>query len=48
MAAAIRGRPSRISPEVPAALMKRHEDCTIYVDRDSAAMLTPELIAAYE
>ena len=39
---------SDISPEVPATLMKRHGDCTIYVDRDSAAMLTPELIAAYE
>ena len=35
------------TPEVPATLMKRHADCTVYCDADSASLLTEELIAQY-
>ena len=36
-----------ITPEVPATLMKKHADCTVYCDADSASLLTEELIAKY-
>ncbi len=36
-----------ITPTVPATLMKKHADCTVYVDEDSASMLTKELIEKY-
>lgn len=36
-----------VTPEVPATLMKRHADCTVYTDADSSALLTEELIAEY-
>ena len=36
-----------VTPEVPATLMKRHADCTVYTDADSSALLTQELIAQY-
>ncbi len=38
---------SEITPLVPATLMKRHPDCTVYADSDSASKLTPELIKKY-
>lgn len=38
---------SEISVDVPATLMKRHADCTVYCDSDSASMLTDELIKKY-
>lgn len=37
-----------ITPMVPATLMKRHADCTVYCDADSASLLTPELIEEYK
>jgi len=37
-----------VTPMVPATLMKRHADCTVYCDADSASMLTPELIEQYK
>ncbi len=36
-----------LTPSVPATLLKNHADCTVYVDKDSASMLTDELIAKY-
>ncbi len=36
-----------VTPTVPATLMKRHADCAVYVDEDSASMLTAELIEKY-
>ena len=36
-----------VTPEVPATLMKRHANCTVYTDADSSALLTQELIAQY-
>ncbi len=36
-----------VTPEVPATLLKKHADCTVYVDQDSASMLTEGLIAKY-
>ena len=36
-----------VTPEVPATLMKRHANCTVYTDADSSALLTEELIAQY-
>ena len=38
---------SDLSVDVPATLMKQHEDCTVYCDPDSASMLTPELVKKY-
>ena len=38
---------SELSPEAPATLLKQHEDATIYVDSDSAAMLNDALIARF-
>ena len=37
-----------ITPEVPATLMKKHADCTVYCDADSASLLTEEIIAQYK
>ena len=37
-----------LTPNVPATLLKNHADCTVYCDPDSAANLTPELIAKYQ
>ena len=37
-----------VTPTVPATLMKRHADCTVYCDADSASLLTPELIEQYK
>lgn len=39
---------SDITPNVPATLMKKHKDCTIYCDSDSASMLTDEIIEQYK
>ena len=36
-----------VTPNVPATLLKQHEDCTIYCDADSASMLTEEIIKQY-
>ena len=38
---------SELSVDVPATLMKNHDDCTVYCDPDSASMLTPELIKKF-
>ena len=37
-----------VTPMVPATLMKRHADCTVYCDADSASLLTPALIEQYK
>ena len=39
---------SPLSPEVPATLLFKHEDCTIFCDLDSAERLTPDIIKKYE
>ena len=36
-----------VTPEIPATLLKKHSDATIYVDSDSAALLTPALVEKY-
>ncbi len=36
-----------LTPLVPATLLKQHADCTVYVDGDSASMLTAELVEKY-
>lgn len=36
-----------LTPEVPATLLKKHADCTIYCDKDSAALLTDEIVKQY-
>ena len=36
-----------LTPDVPATLLKKHADTTVYVDPDSASMLTDELIKKY-
>jgi len=36
-----------VTPDVPATLMKKHADCTVYCDDKSSAKLTDELIAKY-
>ena len=36
-----------LTPEVPATLLKQHADCTIYCDKDSAALLTDEIVKQY-
>ena len=33
---------------VPATLMKKHADCTVYVDPDSASMVNDEILAQYK
>lgn len=37
---------SEVSPTVPATLLTRHGDWTLYCDADSASLLTEEIIAA--
>lgn len=37
-----------ITPDVPATLMKKHADCTIYADDLSSSLLTKELIEEYK
>ena len=36
-----------VTNEVPATLLKKHADCTLYCDPESASMLTEELIKKY-
>lgn len=36
-----------VTPNVPATLLKKHADCTIYCDADSASMLTDEIVKQY-
>ena len=36
-----------VTNEIPATLLKKHKDCTIYCDLDSASMLTDDLIKKY-
>lgn len=36
-----------LTPDVPATLLKQHSDFTLYCDRDSASMLTDEIISRY-
>ena len=36
-----------LTPEVPATLLKQHADCTIYCDKDSASLLTDEIVKQY-
>lgn len=38
---------SDITPQVPATLLKKHEDCTIYCDEDSASLLPEKIIEEY-
>ena len=35
---------NEVTPEIPATLLKRHADCTVYCDNDSASKLTNEII----
>ncbi|MBE7084294.1 MAG: glucosamine-6-phosphate deaminase [Clostridiales bacterium] len=37
-----------LTPEVPATLLKKHADCTIYCDVDSASLLNEETIKKYK
>lgn len=39
---------SPLSNTVPATLLREHADCTVFCDADSAALLTPEIIAQYK
>lgn len=36
-----------ITPEVPASALRRHPDATLYLDRDSGALLDAPLLARY-
>ncbi len=36
-----------ISPMAPASILRTHENATIYLDKDSAALLKPETAAAF-
>lgn len=36
-----------LTPDVPATLLKQHIDCTIYCDKDSASLLTDEIVKQY-
>lgn len=38
---------SELSPLVPATLLKEHPDFSLYLDADSASMLTEEIISKY-
>jgi glucosamine-6-phosphate deaminase len=38
---------SAVSPMVPATKLKEHRDVTVYLDKDSAGLLTAELLASY-
>ena len=37
-----------LTPNVPATLLKQHDDCTIYCDLDSASLLNEEIIKKYQ
>ncbi|MBQ3218999.1 MAG: glucosamine-6-phosphate deaminase [Clostridia bacterium] len=37
-----------LTPNVPATLLKQHDDCTVYCDLDSASLLNEEIIKKYE
>ena len=37
-----------VTPDIPATLLKKHCDATVYVDSDSAELLTEELIEKYQ
>ena len=37
-----------LTPDVPATLLKEHADCTLYVDANSAKLLTEEIVKQYE
>jgi len=39
---------SKLSPEVPATLLFKHEDCTVYCDLDSASRLPENIKKKYE
>ena len=39
---------NEVTNNVPATLLKRHKDCTIYCDNDSASLLTDDIIAKYK
>lgn len=39
---------NEVTPNVPATLLKTHNDCTVYCDCDSASLLTQELIEKYK
>ena len=36
-----------ITPDVPATLLKKHGDTTVYLDEDSASLLTTEILEKY-
>jgi len=36
-----------VSPSAPASILQRHADTTIYLDRESASLLSPAAIEAY-
>ena len=36
-----------LSPEVPATLLKKHDNCTLYCDFDSASLLTKDIIEKF-
>ena len=37
-----------VTPMVPATLLKKHSDCTVYCDADSASLLTEDIINCYK
>ncbi len=37
----------RISPMAPSSILRTHANATIYLDRESAALLTPQTLAAW-
>lgn len=38
---------SSITPMIPATKLKEHENVAVYLDKDSAGLLTPELLVAF-
>jgi glucosamine-6-phosphate deaminase len=36
-----------ISPRAPASILRSHADATVYLDKESAALLTPSTLAAF-
>lgn len=36
-----------VTPDIPATLLKKHSDATVYVDHDSAALLSAALVKKY-
>ena len=37
-----------ISPLAPASILRRHSNTIVYLDKDSAALLKPETVAAFQ